>query len=83
MASSFSHSFCILERKPRGLVATSLGLVAMCESPTSTPPTQSQSQKDDNLATARDRQVVQHLEALATESSPDATYRVLSQISKS
>jgi len=64
-------------------VAKSLSLVAMCESQSSTTPAQSQSNNDDNLANARDRQVVEHLETLATETSPDGTHRVLSQIRKS
>lgn len=61
----------------------SLRSVVMCNTKSSVPPTPSQSRHDDTLAADRDRQVVEHLEALATESSPDATYRVLSQIRKS
>lgn len=40
------------------------------------------SSNDNTVISERDRQIIAHLEALATESSPDATYRVLSQIRK-
>ncbi|MFP4006702.1 MAG: hypothetical protein ACLFV6_01665 [Spirulinaceae cyanobacterium] len=60
----------------------------MCQSHSSPSPqshsySRPESHHDNTVISERDRSAIDHLEALATESSPDATYRVLSQIRKS